>query len=190
MKNERQLPIEKEKNFCGLGKLSTILAISIFMFGCATPGSTPSSSNSASTGTSIISTPPGGQVLPIEATAVLGGETIELEVARTSAQQSLGLMFRDRLPDNRGMLFPFTPAREVGFWMKNVPVGLDMVFVRQGVIRAIVTAPPCTDDPCPTYGPAEPIDGVIELREGRAEELGLKIGDGVELRLGADASGQ
>lgn len=185
MKNGRQESIKKERNFPWVGKLTATLAISIFMFGCATPGST-----SGSTSTPIISTPPGGQVLPIEATAVLDGATIELEVARTSAQQSLGLMFRDRLPDNRGMLFPFAPAREVGFWMKNVPVALDMVFIRQGVIREIVTAPPCAQDPCPTYGPAEPIDSVIELREGRTKELGLKIGDRVELRSGTGTSGQ
>ncbi|MDY7014675.1 MAG: DUF192 domain-containing protein, partial [Cyanobacteriota bacterium] len=109
--------------------------------------------------------------------AILGGETIELEVTQTPQQQALGLMFRDRLPDNRGMLFVFEPAQPVGFWMKNVKIPLDMIFLRDGIVRAIASVPPCTSDPCPTYGPEEPIDQVIELRGGRAAELGLKEGD-------------
>ncbi|MEM9809164.1 MAG: DUF192 domain-containing protein, partial [Cyanobacteria bacterium P01_D01_bin.56] len=62
-----------------------------------------------------------GQVLPITARTTLAGEAFDLEVAQTAAQQQLGLMHRKALPDNRGMLFPFSPARPVAFWMKNVP---------------------------------------------------------------------
>lgn len=125
-----------------------------------------------------------GQVLPITAQATLAGEAFDLEVARTAAQQQLGLMHRKALPDNRGMLFPFSPARPVAFWMKNVPVGLDMVFLYQGQVQGIAEAPPCTADPCPTYGPGRLlVDNVIELRSGRAAELGLERGDQVELRF-------
>ncbi|WP_322744940.1 DUF192 domain-containing protein [Leptolyngbya ectocarpi] len=123
-----------------------------------------------------------GQVLPITAQATIAGETFDLEVARTSQQQSLGLMHRKTLPDNRGMLFPFSPARPVGFWMKNVPVGLDMVFLYQGQVQGIAEAPPCEADPCPTYSPGRLlVDNVIELRIGRAAELGLQKGDRVEI---------
>ena len=125
-----------------------------------------------------------GQVLPITAQATLAGETFDLEVAKTSEEQQLGLMHRNALPDNRGMLFPFSPARPVAFWMKNVPVGLDMVFVYQGQVQGIAEAPPCTADPCPTYGPGRQlVDNVIELRIGRAAELGLEPGDSVEIRF-------
>ncbi|MEO0868081.1 MAG: DUF192 domain-containing protein [Cyanobacteria bacterium J06642_11] len=123
-----------------------------------------------------------GQVLPITAQATLAGETFDLEVAKTSEEQQLGLMHRNALPDNRGMLFPFSPARPVAFWMKNVPVGLDMVFVYQGQVQGIAEAPPCTADPCPTYGPGRQlVDNVIELRIGRAAELGLEPGDRIEI---------
>ena len=124
-----------------------------------------------------------GQQLPVTAVATLGGQEIFLEVAATPQQQSLGLMYRDALPDDRGMLFPVSPARPVSFWMKNVPVPLDMVFIYQGTIRAIsASVPPCTADPCPTYGPgSQPIDKVIELRAGRAAELGLAVGDPIEV---------
>ena len=56
-----------------------------------------------------------GQILPITATATIKGEQFDLEVAQNSWQQSLGLMFRSALPDNRGMLFPFSAPSYVFF---------------------------------------------------------------------------
>lgn len=123
-------------------------------------------------------------MLPISAEATIAGEIFELEVARTPRQQALGLMFRPALPDNRGMLFPFAPPQQVGFWMKNVPVSLDMVFLLSGEVKAIAAeVPPCTSNRCPTYGPATPIDKVLELRAGRAAQLGLKVGDRIAIRF-------
>jgi hypothetical protein len=82
------------------------------------------------------------------------------------------------------MLFPISPPRPVSFWMKNVPVPLDMVFIYQGRIQALASqVPPCVADPCPTYGPqGQLVDQVIELAAGRAAELGLQVGDGVVVR--------
>lgn len=126
-----------------------------------------------------------GQRLPISAKAQFAsGEVVQLEVTRTPAEQSLGLMYRQNLPDDRGMLFSFSPARPVSFWMKNVVIPLDMVFLRDGVVRAIATnVPPCKQDPCPTYGPEGTIDQVIELRGGRARELGIKVGQQVKIEF-------
>ncbi|MEM6426202.1 MAG: DUF192 domain-containing protein [Cyanobacteria bacterium P01_D01_bin.128] len=119
------------------------------------------------------------QSLPITAQAQIGSELIQLEVATTRQEQSLGLMFRDELADDRGMLFPFETPRPVQFWMKNVFIDLDMIFLRDGVVQAIASdVPPCVADPCPTYGPRDVvIDQVIELRGGRADELGVSQGD-------------
>ena len=123
-----------------------------------------------------------GQLLPVTATAEAQGKMFELEVAKTSAQQSLGLMFRSELPDDRGMLFPFSSPRRASFWMKDVPVPLDMVFLRNGVVVAIAQAPPCRTEPCPTYGPDNQlVDQVLELRGGRAAEIGLQSGDAVAI---------
>jgi len=122
-----------------------------------------------------------GQMLPIKAIAIMGGEKIALEVTETPEQQALGLMFREELQDNRGMLFSFTPPRPVRFWMKNVKIPLDMVFLFNGEIKAIASqVPPCNSNTCSTYGPDNTvIDQVIELRGGRATELGLTVGDRV-----------
>lgn len=121
------------------------------------------------------------QQLPISATALIQGKEIGLEVAKTFDQQAMGLMFRTELAPDRGMLFPFEPARPVAFWMKNTLIPLDMVFLHQGKVKAIIpNVPPCKQEYCPSYGPAGvDIDQVLELASGRAAELGLKVGDAV-----------
>jgi uncharacterized protein len=128
---------------------------------------------------------PQGQKLPVSAQVTIGGQILQLEVARTSEEQSTGLMYRTDLAPNRGMLFVFSPPRPVSFWMKHTLIPLDMVFVSNGVVKYIgAKIPPCAGDPCPSYGP-EPktdIDGVIELRSGRAAELRLKVGDRLKIR--------
>ena len=118
-----------------------------------------------------------GQILPVTATVELSEQTIGLEVAQTPQQQAIGLMAREALADDRGMLFPFEPARPVSFWMKNVLIPLDMVFIYDDKIVAIASdVPPCEATPCPTYGPdGQAIDYVLELRGGRAAELDLQV---------------
>ena len=123
-----------------------------------------------------------GQVLPITAAAKVKGETIELEVAQTPEQQALGLMFRESLADNRGMLFPFQNQKVARFWMKNVPISLDMIFLNgDRVVGIEKNVPGCKSDPCPVYGPEALVDGVIELRGGRAEELKIKLNDKISI---------
>lgn len=110
--------------------------------------------------------------------------TIKLELPQNAEQQAKGLMFRKHLPDNRGMLFRFGPPQPVRFWMKNTPIPLDMIFLRQGKVVAVVaSAPPCTSNPCPTYGTEIPVNQVIELRGGRATQLGIKAGDRLPVRF-------
>jgi hypothetical protein len=125
-----------------------------------------------------------GQALPISAQAIIGDQQIGLEVARTPQQQAMGLMFRSEIPDDRGMLFEFEPARPVSFWMRNVLVPLDMVFLLDGEVQAIAAnVPPCTTPTCPTYGPEGSVNQVIELRGGRAAELGLQVGDQIAIEF-------
>ena len=119
-----------------------------------------------------------GQLLPIGVNTTIGSNPIGLEVARTPQEQAIGLMYRTEIPDDRGMFFFFFSARNVRFWMKNVFLELDMIFVREGIVQAIIpNVPPCLTENCPNYGPDVPVDGVIELRGGRAAELRLKVGD-------------
>lgn len=149
------------------------------------PTATTGTAVSTSENTLTTSPPPGvGQFLPITAQAQLSDQTFHLEVAATPEQQELGLMYRPALPDHQGMLFPYNPARFVGFWMRNVPVALDMVFLYQGSVVAIAASvPPCpaSSQTCPVYSPRGLVDQVLELRAGRAQELNLQVGDRVPI---------
>jgi uncharacterized protein len=92
----------------------------------------------------------------------------------------MGLMYRTSLDTNRGMLFVFSPARPVSFWMKNTLIPLDMVFMSNGIVKHIgANIQPCKVASCPGYGPQSqiPIDNVIELPGGRAAQLKIKVGD-------------
>jgi uncharacterized membrane protein (UPF0127 family) len=94
----------------------------------------------------------------------------------------MGLQLRPPLPPLRGMWFPYgmpTPAR---FWMHRTPAPLDMLFIRDGVVLAIEAhTQPCMRLPCPSYGPNEPVDGVVELAAGQAEALGIRVGSPVRI---------
>lgn len=159
-----------------LNLLPTILGV--LLISCSTP--TPAKPPVATT--PILNQ---GQQLLISAEAIIpNGTRIQLEVAKTPQQQQMGLMYRPPLPDNRGMLFDFPSPQPVAFWMKNVPVPLDMVFTYKGVVQYITdSAPPCAQEPCPTYGPNKLVDRVIELRAGRAAQLKLKVGDRITVRF-------
>ncbi|MEI6426889.1 MAG: DUF192 domain-containing protein [Pseudanabaena sp. ELA607] len=158
-----------------------------------TPSVTPSSTINAKPTSATLTNPVRldlAQFLPVGARVTVSNDTVkdlvlDLEVARTPEQQSKGLMYRPALAANRGMLFSFSPAQVVAFWMKNVPVDLDMIFLSQGKIVAIATAIPCVAEPCALYPSNQGIavDQVIELRAGRARELGLKEGDSLTVEL-------
>lgn len=102
----------------------------------------------------------------------------EVEIAATPAQRSRGLMFRDRLAADRGMLFDFERPQPVTMWMRNTLISLDMLFVRDdGLIGRIVAGTEPLSDRA--IGSGGPVRAVLELRGGRAAELGIQPGDRV-----------
>jgi uncharacterized protein len=128
--------------------------------------------------------PQKAQMLPITAEAKIARETIKLEVAQTPTQQAIGLMFRESLDRDRGMLFPFESARIARFWMKNVSIPLDMIFLQgDRVVDIAINVPPCKTESCPVYGPNILVDRVLELPGGRSQELGLKPGDKIPIEF-------
>jgi uncharacterized membrane protein (UPF0127 family) len=160
------------------------IGISIFLLGCSPTLLIKNTGTTGILGHQSATAITSGQMLPVSARVRIANRPIELEVAKTAEQQDIGLMYRTSLPDDRGMLFEFKSARKVSFWMKNCQISLDMIFLRDGVVEAIeLSAPPCTADPCPSYGPNTAIDQVIELRGGRATELGVKVGDRIEIEF-------
>jgi uncharacterized protein len=114
--------------------------------------------------------------LCVSSKAATRGFTVE--IARTSAEQARGMMFRTALADDAGMLFPFPEPRVASFWMRNTVIPLDIIFVRaDGTIESIAenTIPYST---IPVES-GEPVSAVLELRGGLTAELGITAGDRV-----------
>ena len=107
------------------------------------------------------------------------GWRVELEVADTEALRERGLMFRDGLADAEGMLFTFDVPRRYAFWMKNVRMPLDILWLdaRGRIVSIVESAEPCVADPCPMYEPETPASMVLELAGGFVRRHGVRRGD-------------
>ncbi|MBA5867657.1 MAG: DUF192 domain-containing protein [Nitrospira sp. CR1.3] len=115
-----------------------------------------------------------------------GGIVIFAEIADTPKKRAEGLMFRDHLPKDRGMLFTFGQAQPWTFWMKNTKIPLDIIWMndKKQVIYIAHKVPICTrtDDSCPQYQPNDPALYVLELGSGEAERLKIEKGSKLQFR--------
>ena len=108
------------------------------------------------------------------------GVTIQAELADTPQKRAKGLMYRETLARDRGMLFTFAEAQPWTFWMKNTRIPLDIVWMdgKKRIIHVERNVPVChrTDDGCPQYQPNENAMFVLELPAGMADTLKLQRG--------------
>lgn len=116
---------------------------------------------------------------PLTVVSSTGRHAFLVEIADDEPERQKGLMFRQPLADDRGMLFQFPDVAERSFWMKNTPSSLDIVYIAaDGRIVSIAShTTPFSEAPVPSYGAAK---GVLEVRAGRMAEIGAKAGDRVE----------
>ena len=115
----------------------------------------------------------------------LGGRDFTLEVADTDALRQKGLMRRDSMPKDHGMIFVFADEAERSFWMKNTRIPLDIVYVdAKGKIVSIKQMKPYDTRGTPSDGAAQ---YAIELNEGTANRVGIKAGERLELPKGLKA---
>ncbi|WP_294392853.1 DUF192 domain-containing protein [uncultured Sphingomonas sp.] len=121
------------------------------------------------------------QHLPAQPLTITGDRTshrFQVEVARSQQQQAIGLMFREVIPADHGMIFPLQPPRMASFWMKNTLASLDLLFVRaDGTISSI--SPNATPLSLAPIESIEPVAAVLELKGGEAARRGIKPGDRV-----------
>ena len=112
---------------------------------------------------------------------ILVGKTpLRVEVADTPEKQERGLMFRQSMPDNEGMLFVFKEPHEMGFWMRNTLIPLDIAFVgSDAIILNIHQAKPLDDSI--NYRSAGAAKYVIETNQGWFARHGIRPGDKVTL---------
>ena len=115
----------------------------------------------------------------------LKGQRFMVEIADDREEQALGLMFRDELPDDQGMLFIFRNEAPRSFWMKNTRIPLDIMYFSRDLelVSMAENARPCRVQQCPGYPSEGPAMYVLELNAGKASELGLVSGDTMVLDL-------
>jgi len=105
--------------------------------------------------------------------------SIIVEVASDDPTREQGLMYRDHMAADRGMIFLFPQAGEYPFWMKNTLIPLDMIWIDADhrIVHIAHDVPPCKADPCPNYPPNAKASSVLELAAGVAAKHHLKDGD-------------
>lgn len=118
-----------------------------------------------------------------DTTVTLKGHTFTVEQANDSASQERGLMFRDSMPADHGMLFNFSDEHTRVFWMKNCRMPLDILYFDKNykLVSAQQRVPACRSDPCPTYPSEGPAQFVLELNAGIVEKIGVKPGDALSV---------
>jgi uncharacterized protein len=111
-----------------------------------------------------------------------GPVRLNVEIADDEAERNHGLMYRQSLPDDRGMLFHFQEPEMASFWMRNTPLSLDIIFIAPDgrILNVADHTTPYSDAPVPAVGMTR---GVLEIRAGRAEALGIRAGDRVRHRI-------
>ena len=133
-------------------------------------------------------------VLPLAACASdranwveLAGKRYTVEIADSDEERARGLMFRDSMPAEQGMLFIHETEEPQAYWMKNTRIPLDILYFDSAkrLVSQQRDVPACTlGDGCPPYPSDAPARYVLELNAGQAEAMGLK--DGAELKLSPD----
>ena len=112
----------------------------------------------------------------------IGSHPLQVEVRKTTAEQDLGLSWRQSMGTNEGMVFVYEQPQRVMYWMKGMNFPLDFIWIRDGKIVGINThvPAPTKENPVPkTLAPAMEVDTVLEVNAGWVDEHKVSIGDTV-----------
>ncbi|MGD0171650.1 MAG: DUF192 domain-containing protein [Halobacteriota archaeon] len=171
---------------CGIIAVSTLS-------GCVTtlPG-TPTNTSSVTTAASGSAVTNGSSATtalkaPTTYRVTVGSTTVYAEAADTPAKREMGLMNRTYLNEDAGMLFIFPTQQQQTFWMKNMRIPLDIVFITADnhVLEIYASVPPCTSDPCALYTSSAPIQYALEVNSGFCSRNGIASGDPVVIAAGS-----
>lgn len=122
-----------------------------------------------------------------EGQITIGEKQLHVSLAATHEEKTHGLSGCASLPENSGMLFPYNPAEPVAFWMKDMLMPLDIVWIREGKVIGIehnipTPAPGTSIQDLPPYTSPGPIDAVLEIKSGGAGEYGIEIGSDIVVK--------
>ncbi len=155
----------------GLGLVALVLAAA-----CAKPATSPGASpaSAATAGTAVAAVLAGPRVV------LPSGRAITVEIAGTDQEKAQGLVFRESMPKDAGMVFLFDGLEIRPFWMKNCHFPLDMIYAtRDGtIVDVLKNVPPCAPDPapCDNVTPRSKADTVLEVNAGVADANGAVPG--------------
>ena len=162
------------------------MVAAIMLPGCVmTPTSTSDNAHTISTtvsgGAATKSSVDGNLFTMTQYLVTIGGTTVYAEAANTPAEHEMGLMNQTYLNENSGMLFVFPTDQKQSFWMKNMRISLDIIFITadKHVLDIYHSVPPCATDPCVTYTSNAPVRYALEVNAGFAEQHGITSGDAV-----------
>lgn len=111
--------------------------------------------------------------------------TISVEIADTPEKTTLGLSYRDSLPENQGMLFIFPESHIPTFWMKGMKFPLDMIWIDENNTIVDITqnvpypSPGTMEFELPHYSPNLPAKMVLEVNSGFVERNNVEVGDSI-----------
>jgi len=113
----------------------------------------------------------------------LKGQRFDVEIADTEPARERGLMFRESMPADHGMLFLFDDNAVRTFWMKNCRMPLDILYFdeKYKLVNVQQRVPACRSEPCPVYPSEGAAKYVLELNAGVADKLDVKPGDAIKL---------
>lgn len=146
--------------------------IVLALVGCSTPDLNLPTQNTDKT--QIESNQSAPELQPLQ----IGDQQFFVEIADTPDERQMGLMHRESMPANQGMLFVWPEEGSRNFWMKNTLIPLDMIWINTNrEIVDIKAAEPCKVEDCPTYPGGGPAQFVLELNQGVFRG---QVGDRVE----------
>ena len=109
----------------------------------------------------------------------------DVELAIKPNEQKRGLMFREQLDPDKGMLFIFKEEKEHSFWMKNTLIPLDIIWINSSKEVVFISGNilPCEEDPCPIIEPKKKSKYVLEINGNMARKINLVVGDKIDFDI-------
>jgi hypothetical protein len=122
---------------------------------------------------------------PLNNTACINSNCFSVEIANTEAEREQGLMFRQNLDNDKGMLFIFDKEGVYPFWMKNTLIPLDMIWIDKNykVVFIGKNSRPCqVNGECPSIIPDAKAMYVLEINSGLSDRISIQVGDSVYIK--------
>ncbi len=108
---------------------------------------------------------------------------VTVEIADTPKEREKGLMYRENLDQDHGMLFAFKEPQMLSFWMRNTKIPLEIMFFdERGRFINAYEMQPCTQEPCPTYDSEEVAQYALEVSKNFRVDHGIGVGWTMDLK--------